>query len=97
MLVIAEEPAHGYRIKQEVEERSDGTIELDPGALYRTIAKLVRDGVVEEQPAPSDADSADERRRYYQLSPLGREVAQAETQRLAALIKTGPARALLRG
>lgn len=96
MLVIADEPAHGYRIKHEVEERSAGAIELDPGSLYRTIAKLVRDGLVEERRPPADADRDDERRRYYRLTPLGKRVARAETERLAALIQTGPARALLR-
>jgi DNA-binding PadR family transcriptional regulator len=96
LLVIADGPAHGYRIKREVEERSAGTIELDPGSLYRTIAKMVRDGMVKEGPAPRDADRADVRRRYYRLTPLGRRVAQAETRRLAALIETQPARALLR-
>ena len=96
MLVIADEPCHGYRIKKEVEERSGGSIALDPGSLYRTIAKLVRDGLVEERQAPADADRDDERRRYYRLTSLGKRVARAETERLAALIQTGTARALLR-
>ena len=96
MLVIADGPAHGYRIKQEVEERSDGTVELDPGTLYRSIAKMVRDGLVEEQPAPPDADRDDSRRRYYGLTATGKAVAGAETRRLTALVETRPARALLR-
>ena len=40
MLVLSDQPAHGYRIKREVEERSQGAIKLDPGSLYRVIAKL---------------------------------------------------------
>ena len=96
LLVLSENAAHGYRIKQEVEARSDGKILLDPGSLYRTIAKLVRDDLVEERDAPADADSDDARRRYYSLTRLGTEVARAETARLASLVKTKPARALLK-
>ena len=96
MLVLSEDATHGYRIKQEVEGRSDGKILLDPGSLYRTIAKLVRDDLVEERNAPADADSDDARRRYYSLTRLGTEVARAETARLASLVKTKPARALLK-
>ena len=96
LLVLSENAAHGYRIKQEVEARSHGQILLDPGSLYRTIAKLVRDDLVEEQDAPAGADRDDARRRYYNLTQLGTEVARAETARLASLVKTKPARALLK-
>ncbi len=95
LLVLSDEPTHGYRIKREVEERSRGAIELDPGSLYRAIAKLVRDELVEECFAKAGADATDHRRRYYALTLLGRRVAQAETRRLNALIQTGSAQALL--
>ena len=43
-----------------------------------------------------NADRDDARRRTYTLPPLGTEVARAETARLASLVKTKPARALLK-
>lgn len=97
LMVIAEGPCHGYRIKREVEELSNGSIELDPGSLYRAIAKLVRDGMIEEFPAPPHSVSEDARRRYYGLTDLGRRVAQAETRRLGSLMTTDIARSFLRG
>lgn len=94
LLAIADGPCHGYGIKQEVEARSEGALQLDPGSLYRAIAKLVRDGLIEELDAPQSAGD-DARRRYYGLTSLGRRVGEAETRRLASLIGSAPARTFL--
>lgn len=94
MVAIADGPCHGYRIKQDVESRSQGLMQLDPGSLYRSIARLVRDGLIEELTGPPDT-GGDARRRYYGLTPLGREVGEAETRRLSSLMGTRPARTFL--
>ncbi len=86
LAALLEEPAHGYRIKQIVEERSAGAVTLDPGSLYRTIAKLLDDGVVEEVPAPEDIRDVDPRRRYYGVTAFGRALAVAEAARLRHLL-----------
>ncbi len=79
-------PAHGYRIKQDVEARSDGTVTLDPGSLYRTIAKLLDDGVLEEVAPPENEADDDPRRRYYGVTRFGRALAAAEAARLRNLL-----------
>lgn len=86
LVVLLEAPAHGYRIKQAVEERSDGAVTLDPGSLYRTIAKLLDDGVVEEVSAPAETGENDPRRRYYGVTAFGRALAAAEASRLRHLL-----------
>ena len=86
LAALLEVPAHGYRIKQEVEERSGGAVTLDPGSLYRTIARLLDDGVVEEVPAPDGESETDPRRRYYGVTPLGRALVAAEAARLRQLL-----------
>ncbi len=86
LLALSEEGAHGYRIKQSVEARSGGTIRLDPGSLYRSIARMVDDGWLSESAERPDPESDDARRRYYKLSPHGRAVLAAEAARLADLI-----------
>jgi DNA-binding PadR family transcriptional regulator len=86
LAVLLEAPAHGYRIKQSVEERSEGAVTLDPGSLYRTIAKLLDEGVLEEVPAPAEAGESDPRRRYYGVTALGRALAAAEASRLRHLL-----------
>jgi DNA-binding PadR family transcriptional regulator len=90
LLALNDGEAHGYRIRTAVIERSGGLVTLDPGSLYRRIARLVDDGVIAESLAPHAED--DERRRYYRLTPLGRRLFAAETERMATLV--GAARAM---
>jgi DNA-binding PadR family transcriptional regulator len=93
LVALLEGPAHGYRIRQEVDERSQGTITLDPGSLYRTIAKLLDDGILEEVDAPNHEASDDPRRRYYAVTAFGRELAAAEAARLRTLLSRAALRA----
>jgi DNA-binding PadR family transcriptional regulator len=86
LLALADGDAHGYRIRAEVIERSNGALKLDPGSLYRLIARLSADGLIDEAPGRPKADEDDERRRYYRLTPLGKRVLAAETERMAALV-----------
>ena len=75
---------HGYVIMQAVEESSHGLVRMGPATLYGTLKKLVGLGLVSEvKRRPTDGDDA--RRRYYQLSALGRRVCAAEADRLSAL------------
>jgi DNA-binding PadR family transcriptional regulator len=86
LLVLLEGPAHGYRLKTEVEQRSDGALTLDPGSLYRTIAKLVDDGIIREVEATAESSHEDARRRYYGVTDRGRRLAAAEAGRLRRLL-----------
>ncbi len=82
LLSLAEGDAHGYRIRTSVREHSDGALDLDPGSLYRLIARLSDDGLIEDVPSRSD----NSRLRLYRLTPDGRRVFKAETQRMTALV-----------
>jgi DNA-binding PadR family transcriptional regulator len=77
---------HGYGIIQDVHDRTDGAVRLSAGALYRTIARLLEQGLIVEPPRRSTA-ADDPRRRYYRLTAFGRAVTQAETNRLARLVR----------
>jgi DNA-binding PadR family transcriptional regulator len=85
LLVLGDGPQHGYGIKMRVKEQTTGRIELEPGGLYRLIARLEQDGLVERSDPPADAPSTDPRRRYYELTPLGRTVLAEEAKRLTRL------------
>lgn len=77
---------HGYAIMQAVEGSSNGVVRMGPATLYGTLKRLVEQGLAEElphRPAPDD----DQRRRYYRLSGLGRQVCVAEADRLASLVR----------
>jgi DNA-binding PadR family transcriptional regulator len=86
LLSLAGGDRHGYGIMQDVQERTDGAVRLSAGALYRTIARLLEQGLIVEAPRRGGS-SVDPRRRYYHLTALGRAVTQAETNRLARLVR----------
>ena len=76
---------HGYAIMQAVETDSAGLVKMGPATLYGTLKRLVDAGLAEET-AQRPAVGDDQRRRYYRLTGLGREVCIAESDRLADLI-----------
>lgn len=87
LMAVAEDDRHGYAIIQEVATRTDGMLKLSPGTLYRSIQRMLEQGLIQEtaeRPAP---ELDDERRRYYRITSFGRAVARAEARRLAQLVK----------
>jgi DNA-binding PadR family transcriptional regulator len=67
-----------------VTELSDGAWQMGPGTLYGTLNRLVADGLIEQTRVDHDES---ERRRYYALTPSGREVATTELTRLRGLVR----------
>jgi DNA-binding PadR family transcriptional regulator len=87
LLALSVGEQHGYAIIQDVARRTDGEVQLSAGTLYRSIQRMLEQGLIEEsrrRPAP---DEDDERRRYYLLTELGSAVARAEASRLSRLVK----------
>ncbi len=94
LVALADQDRHGYAIIQDVAARTNGELKLSPGTLYRSIQRMLEQGLVVEtrtRPAPEDDD---ERRRYYRITPLGVAVAKAEARRLANLVRMARARGL---
>src|ERR1700748_2900890 len=76
LTMLAGGDRHGYGIRQDILDHTNGAIALEAGNLYRTIRRLEADGWVDESDdRPTDTD--DERRRYYRLTPFGRRVLAA--------------------
>ena len=93
LLALAETERHGYAIIQDVEARTDGELRLSAGTLYRSIARMVEQGLIVEVEKRRTRDD-DERRRYYILTPYGAAVARAEVRRLSQLVRHAKARGL---
>jgi DNA-binding PadR family transcriptional regulator len=89
LLALGDEAKHGYAIMQSIATQSEGRIRLLPGTLYSTIKKMLNDDLLEEVDPPRNADSDDERRRYYRVTRRGRAAAEAETRRMALLVRLG--------
>lgn len=73
--------------------RTDGQIKLRTGTLYTVIKRMLDGAWLEEQEGPA-ADDA--RRRYYRLTPLGRDVLRAEAKRLQSLVVMAQDKRVLR-
>ena len=80
LLALADGPKHGYLILKDVEERTAGDVRLSTGTLYGLIKRFLDDElIVETRPD-------DDRRRPYKLTTFGRDVAEAEAERLEKLV-----------
>lgn len=97
LLALADGERHGYGIMQEVSSSTEGKVRLGPGTLYRSIKRMLDDGLIEESGDRPDLALDDERRRYYRLTNFGCRVAAAETERLEALVGLARAAGLLGG
>src|SRR5271156_6422739 len=89
LVALADRDRHGYSIMQDVAARTDG--KLSPSTLYGSVKRLLNDGLILELEERPDPEHDDQRRRYYRLTPLGREVAMAEASRLAKLLRDAKA------
>jgi DNA-binding PadR family transcriptional regulator len=87
LVALADEDRHGYAIMQDVTSRTGGALKLGAGTLYRSIQRMLEQGLVVEISARPAPELDDERRRYYRITPFGRTVAKAEARRLAQMLK----------
>lgn len=104
LLVLVRSELHGYGLMKAVEEQSGGKVRLEVGSLYRVIKRLLGNGLIEESDdGPPDggvvpgSGRGPKPRRFYRISDFGREVASAEARRLAEVVETARAQALLGG
>lgn len=85
LTALAAGDRHGYGIRQDVLQLTDGDVEIEAGNLYRHIRALEDDGLVTDVPAPRS--ETDERRIYYRLTAAGRKALALEMQRLRNLVR----------
>ncbi len=95
LLALAGGERHGYGVMQEVADLTHGQIQLGPGTLYRSIQKMVVEGLIEEVGGVPLKPEEAERRRVYRMTPFGRQVAKAEARRLGVLVRAALDRKLL--
>ncbi|MBY0502560.1 MAG: PadR family transcriptional regulator [Bryobacteraceae bacterium] len=97
LLAVADEDRHGYAILGDIETRTNGQLRLSAGTLYRSIQRMVEQGLIVETEERPDPEFDDERRRYYRITPFGRRVAKAESLRFASLVDQARALGFLTG
>ena len=95
LTMLAAGERHGYGIRQDVLEHTNGAIELEAGTLYRHIRHLESDDLIEPSEDRRSGTDDDPRRIYYRLTPFGRRVLTAELIRLRELVRLAEARRII--
>ena len=95
LMALADGARHGLGIVEEVEKSTQGDIKLGPGTLYGTIKKLRAVAFIVESDEVPDPQDHDPRRRYYALTPKGREAVSREARRMEFMVSAARAKALL--
>lgn len=88
LLSLAAGEQHGYGIMQDVLNRTTGKVRLWPATLYGSIKRLIEANLIEESSERPAPELDDARRRYYRLTPFGKQVLEAECERLQELVRT---------
>ena len=84
---LLHEPSHGYRIAQQIKERSRGVLDFKEGTLYPALHKLENEGLVESY----DGAEKGRARRYYRITKSGRGILakdRAEWRKLSQAVTT---------
>ena len=95
LIALADRDRHGYSIMQDVAQRTDGKVRLSAGTLYSAVRRMLEQGLIAELRGSPDPTSDDERRRYYGLTKLGRDVAIAEARRVSDMLTQARATGLI--
>ena len=85
LLSLSDQHLHGYAMIQDIRIRTDGAVALTASTLYAAVKRLLDNDLIREVKArPADDDP---RRRYYEITPLGLEVARLEAARLERTVR----------
>jgi DNA-binding PadR family transcriptional regulator len=93
LFALSAGPRHGYGLLKDVARLTHGEVRIDPANLYRSLKRMIRDGLVTETGPRPDGD--DERRRYYGITDRGLQVVKAEAGRMARLTEAARTRKLI--
>jgi len=78
---------------QETGTLSSGGFQMGPATLYSTIQRLVELDLICETTDDSNEDS---RRRYYDLTGMGRQLLETEVERMKSVVRMANARLVQR-
>jgi DNA-binding PadR family transcriptional regulator len=93
LLSLVDGDRHGYGILQDARERGEAVPDI--GTMYRALARMVEQGLIEATGPSADAEAGEERRNYYRITQFGLKVAKAEARRLEVLMRAARSGGLL--
>lgn len=100
LVALGDGELHGWALVQALGD-PDATTRILPGQLYRTLDAMLGSGMLAERSEPVATRPVRTTRgaapsRFFSLTPLGRAVARAETDRLEALVAESRSRRFLK-
>ena len=88
LISLSDNDLHGYAILGDVETRTGNEAGMSTSTLYGAVKRMMRDGLIEESDYRPDPRLDDQRRRYYRITGLGREVLRMEAARITRLAES---------
>lgn len=85
LLVLDERKAYAFEMGKLVADLSLGSVEVDDNSIYRALKRFAKLGIVESNWGESGKGP---KRRYYQLSILGKELLQAFIRKNILIFQT---------
>ncbi|MEE1079297.1 MAG: helix-turn-helix transcriptional regulator [Agathobacter sp.] len=85
ILLALRKPNHGYGITQEVDEMTNGRVQLGAGTLYGALQSLEKKGWIEI----FSADATSRKKKEYVITSLGVQAFAKELERLNELVRNG--------
>ncbi len=82
IMLMLNEPLHGYGLMQKVEAMTDGKVVIGPGTLYGAFSTLEEENLI-------SMVREEGRRKVYQLTEKGQAVLQCQYERLVMMTENG--------
>jgi len=79
--VLYDNPTYGYRLMEEIEERSCGCHRLEPGSMYTLLRRMERRGLLESEWKRTEGAGPD--RRIYRVTKRGAEALRSGLESIA--------------
>jgi len=93
LISLAPGPSHGYAIMKDVRLLSQGRVALSTGTLYGALKRLLELEWISRN-GDQTMGASGRVRKAYRLTPMGKQVLQAEVQRLDTLVAAAHLRAV---
>ena len=91
MKSLAAEGRHGYGVAEWIRQRTEGTLDIEDGALYTSLHRMKKRGWLTSEWGVSENNR---RAKFYRLTEAGSEYLERETAKWKAF--TGAVEAILR-
>ena len=75
LAVLEQQPRHGYELSKQIAVRSNGVLTFHAASLYPLLVRLEERGLIAGRWVEK---SGQRRRRYYRITPEGRDVLEAQ-------------------